>query len=66
MTFDLSKIKEKVWVQGVRDGELVYLITSNKDRSLYFLCTPEGKHLHKANNPLKFTKDVKRIFGIGG
>lgn len=57
--------KERLWVRGVRDGEIVYLITSNKDRSLYFLCTPDGKHLHKADNPLKFDHHIKRIFGIG-
>lgn len=58
--------KERLRVQGVKtlpsgEEELIYTITSNNDGSMFFLNDATGKRLHKADNPLKFDKDIARM-----
>lgn len=60
--------KEKTWVTGIERDEtgrekLLYTITANRDRTQYYLNDDTGTRLHKADNPLKFEKDIKRLFG---
>ena len=43
--------------------KLLYTITANRDRTQYYLNDDTGTRLHKADNPLKFEKDIKRLFG---
>lgn len=59
--------KEKTWVTGVKHDasgveKLLYTITANRDRTQYYLNDATGKRLHKADNPLKFDKDIQRLF----
>lgn len=60
--------KEKTWVTGIEHDEtgrekLLYTITANRDRTQYYLNDDTGTRLHKADNPLKFEKDIQRLFG---
>lgn len=59
--------KEKTWVTGVKtmpngNEKLLYTITANLDRTKYYLNDATGKRLHTADNPLKFDKDIWRLF----
>ena len=48
---------EQTWVRWLNsDGSLRYIITSNKDRSLYYLYDANLQKIGKANNPAELEK----------
>ena len=55
--------KEKLWVtENVPETDhLMYTITSNSERTRYYLNDATGRRLHTADNPNKFEKDIERI-----
>ena len=43
--------------------DILYTITSNNERTRYYLNDATGRRLHTADNPNKFEKDIERIRG---
>ena len=56
-------MKEKTWITEMipETDDILYTITSNNERTRYYLNDAAGKRLHTADNPNKFEKDIQRM-----
>ena len=56
-------MKEKTWITEMipETDDILYTITSNTERTRYYLNDATGRRLHTADNPNKFEKDIQRM-----
>ena len=56
-------MKEKTWITETipETDDILYTITSNTERTRYYLNDATGRRLHTADNPNKFEKDIQRM-----